>query len=69
MMPSEIVQTVVATLRIVAEQTERESDRLWLLDVASAVDASLEDACCPLCQEATCDDGCPLRTDRAGLRP
>lgn len=64
-MPSETVQTVVATLRVIAEQAERESDRQWLLEIADSADGPLNDAVCPLCQEVTCDDGCPLRRDRA----
>lgn len=60
-----IVSAVSAALRVVAEQAERESDRQWLQETADAVGGSLDDACCPLCQEVTCDDGCPLSRARA----
>lgn len=62
---SSTVQTVTATLRIIAEQVERETDRQWLLGMTEAIDGPLADTVCPLCHEATCDDRCPLRAARA----
>lgn len=64
-MPSETVQTVLATLRTVAEQLRDDRDRAAVAETAEQIEHGLDDACCPLCQEVTCDDGCPLRADRA----
>lgn len=64
-MPSETVQTVLATLRTVTEQLRDDRDRAALAETAEQIEQGLDDACCPLCQEVTCDDGCPLRRDRA----
>ncbi|MFE1767301.1 hypothetical protein ACFW81_24165 [Streptomyces angustmyceticus] len=64
-MPSKTVQTVLATLRLVAEQVRDDRDRADLTQTADQIEHCLDDACCPLCQEVTCDGGCPLRADRA----
>lgn len=61
------IEVVAATLRMIAEQVSGESDRQLLLNTAQGVETSLDDACCPLCQEATCDTGCPLSAARAAL--
>lgn len=64
-MASDTVQTVLATLRTVAQQLRDDRDRAALTETAEQIEQNLDDACCPLCQEATCDDGCPLRGARA----
>lgn len=64
-MTSDTVQTVLATLRTVTEQLRDDRDRAALTETADRIEQGLDDACCPLCQEVTCDDGCPLRKDRA----
>lgn len=62
---SDTVETVVATLRLVAEQVRDDRDRAALTEAAEQIEHGLDDACCPLCEEVTCDDGCPLRAARA----
>lgn len=64
-MSDETARTVAATLRIVAEQVRDERDREELLATAEQVETALDDTCCPLCEEATCDDSCPLTEARA----
>lgn len=56
---------VSATLHVVAEQVQDERDRVDILKVATQVGSALDDACCPLCEEAVCDTGCPLSPVRA----
>lgn len=62
-------EVTAAVLRVVAEQAERESDRQWLRDTAEDVEARRDDACCPLCQEVTCDTGCPMAAARTDRQP
>lgn len=63
---------VARTLRFLAEGWIRsEDDRRWLTEAADAIERGdpAEDlgwACCPLCAETVCDEGCPLGTVRAG---
>ena len=59
------VNVVAATLRTIAEQVRDTRDRDDLLTTAEQVEAAWDDACCPLCQEVTCDTGCPLSEPRA----
>jgi hypothetical protein len=61
-----IQRTVAATLRQVAEQVSDRSDRDVFREVAEKVDFG-PDAwlCCPVCEESTCDEGCPLEELRA----
>lgn len=64
-------ELVAATLRTVAEQVAGDDDRTSLLETAERVEHGEYDAVCPLCQEVTCDTGCPLaetRTARAEHR-
>lgn len=62
---NDTVSTVASTLRVVAEQVRNAEDRSQLLNTADEVEASWDGDCCPLCQEVTCDDSCPLGRDRA----
>jgi hypothetical protein len=64
--PPEIA-TVVATLRTVAGWMP-EDQRQTLYEVADQTEATWDDLCCPVCEEVTCDDGCPLQHVRAALR-
>lgn len=59
-----VVATVAATLRTAAEWLSGAEHEL-LLQIAKDAEHGWEDACCPLCEEVTCDDGCPLSTVRA----
>ena len=56
-----IKRTVAATCRQLSEWFD-EREATALLDMAREVEAfnDARDACCPCCQEVTCDDGCPL---------
>lgn len=58
-------ELVAATLRTVAEQVARDDDRASLLETAARVEVGEHDSVCPLCQEVTCDSGCPLSGPRA----
>lgn len=58
-------EIVAATLRTVAEQVASDDGRASLLETAEQVEHGEDDAVCPLCQEVTCDDGCPLAETRA----
>lgn len=60
-------EAVAGTLRAVAEQTRDDEERDRLLATAEQVESGLDDACCPLCQEVTCDTGCPLGQTRRTL--
>jgi hypothetical protein len=53
-------EVVAATLRMVAQQVRDDQDRLELVATADQVERGQDDACCPMCQEVTCDTGCPL---------
>lgn len=56
-----IKRTVAATLRQVATWIGvHDNDEAALYDMAAEVDAFDDEACCPCCQEVTCDEGCPL---------
>lgn len=59
-MNTDVVSIVAATLRVVAEQVRDEGDRADLLVTAHQVERATDNACCPLCEEAVCDSGCPL---------
>lgn len=41
--------------------------RELLLDAASGAETHWDGACCPICQEVWCDDGCPLEEVRAEM--
>lgn len=58
-------QLIAATLRMVAEQITDNDDRNFLLETAEQVERGQDDDICPLCQEVTCDTGCPLAQPRA----
>lgn len=53
-------KTVAATLRSVAAWCDTDRDRDELYNMATAVEAGDDDDCCPVCQEVTCDEDCPL---------
>lgn len=59
------VQLIAATLRTAAEQIQGDTDRITLREIAGTVESNWGGDCCPLCQEVTCDDGCPLQDVRA----
>ncbi|WP_435606537.1 hypothetical protein [Streptomyces ardesiacus] len=58
-------ELIAATLHTVAEQVANEDDRAWLRETAERVEVGQDDSVCPLCQEVTCDTGCPLAEMRA----
>lgn len=58
------VRTTVATLRTAAEWLPGEQ-RDMLREVADQTEWDWDGACCPLCEEVTCDEGCPLGNLRA----
>lgn len=69
-----VVATVIATLETMAEQLICDDDRRDLRDVAAQTKVDWDGMCCPVCQEATCDEGCPLETirdeeNRSHLKP
>jgi len=41
--------------------------RTVLLEAANGAENWWDGACCPVCQEVWCDDGCPLEEPRAAL--
>lgn len=60
---------VVATLRALAEwhpATSQVTEEEWL-GLAREVEGLEPGWACPLCQEVTCDDGCPLAPVRAAM--
>lgn len=65
--PSPQIVITAATLRIAATWLPSEHKEI-LQQVA--VDTELrgtDDFCCPVCEEVSCDDGCPLEHVRANL--
>jgi hypothetical protein len=63
----DIVRTVAATLRIAMEWYSGEQ-RDMLLEAADAVERNWDDGgTCPLCEEETCDEGCPLEPLRKAI--
>lgn len=64
MTPQEIV---AATLRTTSGWIKDEGDRILLIEAASAVAYSDLSWCCPMCEEVTCDSGCPLAEARAAI--
>jgi len=62
-----VVAVVAATLRKVSEQQQCEADQRELALVAEQVEGDWDEACCPLCQEVTCDEDCPLWSVRQSL--
>lgn len=61
------VSLVAAALRKAAEQLRCDADRDELQRTGDQVEADWDGMCCPLCQEVTCDDDCPLAKARASL--
>lgn len=61
-------ETVIATLRTAAEWMERDTDRAMMLEAAERAELDWDGACCPVCEEVTCDDGCPLNRVRTAIR-
>jgi hypothetical protein len=62
--PPPEVATVAATLRTVAGWLP-DDDRDMLYKAAERTERDWNGACCPVCEEVTCDDGCPLEKVRA----
>ena len=60
------VTTVAATLRTAAEWFSGD-DRDMMREVADDAERAWDSACCPVCEEVTCDEGCPLEHVRAAL--
>lgn len=58
-----IVATTASTLRVAADWLSGE-DRNMLLEAAANTEINWDDACCPVCEEVTCDEGCPLESVR-----
>lgn len=59
----EIIETVVRTLRQVAEWMPMSSEELQ--ETADCVERlGADPECCPMCEEIECDDGCALATIR-----
>ncbi len=59
--PLIVRRSLAAAYRKLAEWSEEQQAEA-LLGMAAEVEALTEDndTCCPVCQETTCDDGCPL---------
>lgn len=69
-----VIAAVAATLREVAEwglsfDNGPAESRDVLMDIARRVELLniADDFCCPVCEEVTCDEGCPLEQVRARL--
>lgn len=63
---------IVQTLRFLAGGWIRDDaghdNQQWLTDVADQIERDPDPAnwdCCPICEEVTCDNGCPLSEVRA----
>ena len=63
---SDIAATVAATLRVAATWITGDEDRATLFETAEQVerDPGPDSMSCPLCEEITCDDGCPMEPVR-----
>ncbi|BET51779.1 hypothetical protein RGQ21_67610 [Kitasatospora aureofaciens] len=59
-----IVSTVAATLKQFSWYT---NGLLNFDEIAREVELNWDGVCCPLCEEVTCDEGCPLESVREGL--
>ena len=66
LLPPEVT-LVVATLRKASQHQKCDGDRQDLEWVAQEVEADWDGACCPLCQEVTCDGDCPLAAVRTAV--
>lgn len=64
-LPPEVV-TTAAALRTAAEWFSGD-DRDTMRGVADDTERAWDGACCPVCEEVTCDEGCPLEHVRAAL--
>lgn len=65
----ERIKTTVDTLRFLAGGwVEGEDNQKWLAETADTIERTGPDDwwACPLCEEATCDTGCPLAPIRGG---
>lgn len=63
----ETTKIVAATMRVVARWTEDYEFRDMVYAAADQAEAAWDDACCPVCEEVTCDQGCPFESIRAAL--
>lgn len=61
------VDTIIATLRVTSGWMVRDSDREMMLEAANNADRDWSGSCCPVCEEVTCDAGCPLEHARTNL--
>lgn len=61
-----IVSTTASTLRVAAQWLSG-NDRDMLLEAAANAESNWDELCCPVCEEVTCDKGCPLESVREGL--
>lgn len=71
-MSDEVINAVAATFREIAEwglAYDTGPARDDMLEIARKVDLlkDEDDFCCPVCEEVTCDEGCPLEAVRQRL--
>lgn len=67
-MPGDLAYTlsiVAKTLRQTAWWSEQSQDYLDAAEAVEAADAESLAWVCPVCEETTCDEGCPLAEVRA----
>jgi hypothetical protein len=69
---NETIAAVAATLRYLAGTPSIDNDfRDWMAETAATVAHLTADqiraSTCPVCEEMTCDGGCPLAGIRAGV--
>lgn len=59
---------VAATLRKVSDLCQSDTDAAMLRDIAEQTDLDWDGISCPVCEEVTCDDNCPLAHARRESR-
>lgn len=66
-----IVAAVAAALQTVADQCRCDADADLLREIAENVTMRRGSGTCPVCQQETCDEGCPLASIRGqgSVRP
>jgi hypothetical protein len=62
-----IVRATGATFRYLAQWFGDEEQRAALLEMAEAAEHLDDDMTCPVCEEMTCDEGCPLEPVRSRM--
>lgn len=66
--PNPTAATVAATIRWAAYVLTHDGYTVDSLRyVAEGIDLAWDSACCPVCEETTCDDDCPLASVRGAL--